>query len=128
MPPPLYDSNEWALSASQIALLLPATAILTASKSQLSFFSWCIQKKKKLLIRLYDNSYFHSVSVILLEDDNELFPSYAVIYFCLSATPRVPLLSSSHAWFSCLGTRTLVAHESQSQFSSDCRNNAEQLN
>lgn len=38
MPPPLYENNEWVLSASQIALFLPATVILTVSNAQLIFF------------------------------------------------------------------------------------------
>lgn len=46
MPPPLYSNNEWALSASQIALLLPATAILTVSNAFFFFFLVCTKVQK----------------------------------------------------------------------------------
>lgn len=128
MPLPLYDNNKWALSASQIPLLLPDTATLTVSNASILFFLvWYVQKKKKLLIGLYDNRCFPSFYILLVEEDNELFPSRAVIYFCLYSTPRVLLLCSSHAWFSWLGTRTLVAPKSWSQISSDCKNSVKQL-
>lgn len=46
MPLPLHDNNKWALSASQIALLLPATVILTVSNAELIFFGGMYKRRK----------------------------------------------------------------------------------